>query len=77
MAAFVIGGVIFFGSESRIARALALIVALLVASARIVSYRHWPSDVVASALIGGALARFFTRALLDGGGWLDRESDIS
>lgn len=64
MAAFAVGGVLVFGAEKRPVRVVALLVALLIAAARVVSFRHWLSDVAASALIGAALAWFFTRALV-------------
>ncbi|HUO83862.1 MAG TPA: phosphatase PAP2 family protein [Thermoanaerobaculia bacterium] len=62
--AFVVGGVLFFGSRSAWLRGAAIILATLVGTARVLAFRHWPSDVLASALVGLVLAWFFTTALL-------------
>jgi membrane-associated phospholipid phosphatase len=52
VAAFSLGGVLLFASRSVILRTSALLLACAVAFARVLAFRHWPSDVVASALIG-------------------------
>ena len=52
IAAFSIGGVLVIGSRSGAMRVIALVVACGVAAARVLAFRHWPSDVLASALIG-------------------------
>lgn len=51
VAAFALGGVLLFGSRSVPLRIIALILACAIAAARVLAFRHWPSDVVASALI--------------------------
>ncbi len=50
--AFALGGVLLFASRSLPLRIVALLLACAVGLARILAFRHWPSDVVASALIG-------------------------
>jgi membrane-associated phospholipid phosphatase len=50
--AFALAGVLVFASRSLPLRAIALLLACAVGSARILAFRHWTSDVVASALIG-------------------------
>lgn len=52
VAAFSIGGVLIIGSRNPGVRVAALVLACGVAAARVLAFRHWPSDVVASALIG-------------------------
>jgi membrane-associated phospholipid phosphatase len=66
VSAFAIAGVLLVGSRSPWLRAIALILATLVGLSRILAFRHWPSDVLASALIGLLAGWFFTRALLTG-----------
>lgn len=51
VAAFALGGVLMFGSRDTAVRITALLLACFVAAARVLAFRHWPSDVVASALI--------------------------
>jgi undecaprenyl-diphosphatase len=51
VAAFALGGVLLFGSRSVLLRIIALTLACAVGAARVFAFRHWPSDVVASALI--------------------------
>lgn len=51
VAAFALGGVLLFASRSVILRTIAVMLACAVAGARVLAFRHWPSDVVASALI--------------------------
>lgn len=50
--AFAIAGVLFFGSRSQALRTLALLVATSIAASRVMAFRHWPSDVLTSAVIG-------------------------
>lgn len=52
VAAFSLAGVLLIGSRSVPLRVIALLLACAVAAARVFAFRHWPSDVVASALIG-------------------------
>lgn len=51
VAAFALGGVLIFASRSTALRIAALLLACFVAVARVLAFRHWPSDVLASALI--------------------------
>ena len=51
VAAFALGGVLIFASRNTALRIVALMLACFVAVARVLAFRHWPSDVVASALI--------------------------
>jgi membrane-associated phospholipid phosphatase len=64
--AFALGGVLFLASPSRTMRVIALLLALAVGISRILAFRHWTSDVAASALIGTFAAFVFTRALVTG-----------
>jgi len=57
--AFALAGVLIFGSRSRGLRIAAFILALAVGISRIMAFRHWTSDVVASAIIGMWAASLF------------------
>ena len=50
--AFALAGILLFTSPSRALRAVAVVVAAGVGLSRILAFRHWTSDVVASAAIG-------------------------
>ncbi|HEX7707723.1 MAG TPA: phosphatase PAP2 family protein [Thermoanaerobaculia bacterium] len=50
--AFALAGVLIFGSKSVTLRIVALVLAIAAGTARIISFRHWASDVTASAAIG-------------------------
>jgi undecaprenyl-diphosphatase len=50
--AFALAGVLVFGSRSWTLRAVAFALAAGVGMSRILAFRHWPSDVIASASIG-------------------------
>lgn len=50
--AFALAGVLLLLSPSRAVRALALLIAAAVGLSRILAFRHWTSDVVASAALG-------------------------
>jgi membrane-associated phospholipid phosphatase len=50
--AFALAGVLVFGSRSWTLRAVAFALAVGVGMSRILAFRHWPSDVIASASIG-------------------------
>ncbi|MGA7614224.1 MAG: phosphatase PAP2 family protein [Thermoanaerobaculia bacterium] len=63
--AFAIGGVIFFGFRSWPLRIAALVLASAVGVSRVLSFRHWPSDVVASALTGLLIAWIVVRIVMD------------
>ena len=50
--AFALAGILLFTSPSRALRIAAMIVAAAVGLSRILAFRHWTSDVVASAAVG-------------------------
>jgi hypothetical protein len=50
--AFALAGVLIFNSESKTMRIVALLLAFSVALSRVLAFRHWTSDVAASAAIG-------------------------
>ena len=54
--AFALAGVLMFGSESKTMRVIAGLLALAVAVSRVLAFRHWTSDVAASAAIGMIVA---------------------
>ena len=62
--AFALAGVLVFGSRSVALRVIAFLLAAAVGLSRILAFRHWTSDVVASAAIGLVAASLVTRALL-------------
>lgn len=62
--AFALAGVLLFGSPSITVRCAAFAIAGGVAVSRVIVFRHWPSDVVAGAMIGLMFAWFFTRAVV-------------
>lgn len=64
--AFALAGVLVFGSRSMRVRAVALLLAVLVGMARVLAFRHWLSDVTASAIIGLLVASLVTAAVLRG-----------
>ncbi len=59
--AFALGGVLLLSSPSKTLRAVAFVLAVAVGLARILAFRHWTSDVLASAIIGIVLAWIVTR----------------
>jgi undecaprenyl-diphosphatase len=61
--AFALGGVLLFASRSPALRATALLLAAAIGLSRILAFRHWPSDVVASAILGLLFAYVFTRSV--------------
>lgn len=67
--AFALAGVLMFASRSWPLRIAAFLLAAGVGLSRILAFRHWPSDVVASALIGllaaSAAAAFVTAVTPD------------
>ena len=63
IAAFSLAGVLVFASRSRALRAVALIFAIGVGCARILAFRHWASDVLASALLALLAAYIATRSV--------------
>jgi membrane-associated phospholipid phosphatase len=50
--AFALAGVLLFTSPSRALRIVAMLLAVAVGLSRILAFRHWTSDVVASATLG-------------------------
>jgi membrane-associated phospholipid phosphatase len=50
--AFALAGVLILGAESRTLRGIAALLAFAVALSRVLAFRHWTSDVAASAAIG-------------------------
>lgn len=62
--AFAIAGVIFFGARTALLRSSAMVLAFGIAISRVLAFRHWPSDVIASAILGTWVAWIFTAAML-------------
>jgi membrane-associated phospholipid phosphatase len=62
--AFALAGVLMLASPSRTMRIAALLLALSVAVSRVLAFRHWTSDVLASAAIGMILAAIAVRAVM-------------
>jgi membrane-associated phospholipid phosphatase len=58
--AFALAGVLIFNSESRTMRVVAALLAIAVAVSRVLAFRHWTSDVTASAAIGMIAAATLT-----------------
>jgi hypothetical protein len=50
--AFALAGVLIFNAQSKSLRVIAVILAFAVALSRVLAFRHWTSDVAASAAIG-------------------------
>ncbi|HEX6160509.1 MAG TPA: phosphatase PAP2 family protein [Thermoanaerobaculia bacterium] len=61
--AFALAGVLLFGSRNPVLRAVALLLAAAVGMSRILAFRHWSSDVTASAAIGLTVAWLITRSV--------------
>lgn len=59
--AFAIAGVILLGAHSRAFKILALGLAVAIATSRVVAFRHWPSDVFTSSMIGLVFGWFYVR----------------
>ena len=64
IAAFSLAGVLLFGSRSNALRTIAILLAIGVGCARILAFRHWTSDVLASALLGLLAAYVAARSVL-------------
>lgn len=62
--AFALASVLFFGSRSRFLGWFAMVLAAGVGLSRVLSFRHWPSDVLASAILGTAVGWFFVEPLV-------------
>lgn len=65
--AFALAGVILFASRSPWLRSVAVLLAVCVAASRILAFRHWASDVVASALLGTFTAWVVARSMEERG----------
>lgn len=61
--AFALAGVLAFGSRSWTLRIAALLLAAAVGMSRILAFRHWASDVTASAVIGLTVAWLSVRCV--------------
>ena len=61
--AFALAGVLMIASPSRTMRLIAFLLALSVAVSRVLAFRHWTSDVLASAAIGMILAAIAVRGV--------------
>ena len=62
--AFALAGILVFGSRSTPVRILAFALATGVALSRVLAFRHWTSDVTASAVIGLVTAWIVTQAVV-------------
>ncbi|HEX2833055.1 MAG TPA: phosphatase PAP2 family protein [Thermoanaerobaculia bacterium] len=62
--AFALAGVLVFGSRSWTLRVIAFALAAGVGLSRILAFRHWTSDVTASAVVGLVTAWIVTRVVL-------------
>ena len=62
--AFALAFVIVFASRNLPLRVAAILLAIAVGLSRILAFRHWTSDVLASALIGVAVAWATTRSVI-------------
>jgi len=62
--AFALAGVLVLASPSKTMRIAAFLLALFVAVSRVLAFRHWTSDVLASAAIGMVIAAVMTRAVI-------------
>ena len=61
--AFALAGVLMFASPSRAMRVIAFLLAGAVGLSRVLAFRHWPSDVLASAAAGLLVAWIVTRGV--------------
>lgn len=62
--AFALAGVLFFASRNWTLRIVALVLAAAVGMSRVLAFRHWLSDVTASAAVGLAVSWLVTRAVM-------------
>jgi len=60
--AFAIATVILLGAHARSLKAVAILLAIAIATSRVVAFRHWPSDVFTSSMIGLLFGWFYVRA---------------
>jgi undecaprenyl-diphosphatase len=64
ISAFAVAGAVFAGSRSKALRGVMLLAAISIATTRVVALRHWPSDVLVSAILGAAIGFFAGRAFV-------------
>jgi membrane-associated phospholipid phosphatase len=69
--AFALAGVLMLASPSRTMRIVAFVLALSVAVSRVLAFRHWTSDVLASAAIGIILAAIAVRVIFPSADYAD------
>jgi membrane-associated phospholipid phosphatase len=62
--AFALAGVLIFGSRNLPLRVIAFVLASGIALSRVLAFRHWPSDVTASAVVGLVSAWIVTEAVV-------------
>lgn len=62
--AFALAGVLVFASRSPTLRVVAFLLAAAVGLSRILAFRHWTSDVIASAVLGLIAAFIFSRGVI-------------
>jgi undecaprenyl-diphosphatase len=62
--AFALAGVLIFGSRNAPLRVVAFALAAGIALSRVLAFRHWPSDVTASAVVGLLMAWMATEAVV-------------
>ena len=74
--AFALAGVLMVGSRSWPLRVIAFLLAFLVGVSRILAFRHWPSDVLASMVLGLVTAWVVTRVSLPHGEGVDPTHDV-
>jgi membrane-associated phospholipid phosphatase len=74
--AFALGGVLMLASPSRTMRSIAFLLALSVAVSRVMAFRHWTSDVLASSAIGMILAAIAVRGVVGGGRSSADDADV-
>jgi len=63
--AFALAGVLLFASRNLALRVIAIALAFAVGFARVLAFRHWTSDVAASACVGLIVAAIVTAAIPD------------
>ncbi|HWS72978.1 MAG TPA: phosphatase PAP2 family protein [Thermoanaerobaculia bacterium] len=66
--AFALLGVLIWTSPSKAMRVVAFLVAAAIGLGRILAFRHWTSDVLASAIIGLGVAYLVTRVTTEASG---------
>ncbi|HEX7829730.1 MAG TPA: phosphatase PAP2 family protein [Thermoanaerobaculia bacterium] len=74
--AFALAGVLVFGSRSWTLRIIAFALAAGVGLSRILAFRHWTSDVTASAVVGLVTAWIVTRVSLPRGESAETTRDV-